>query len=339
MTAGRTLRPLHLFTDGEVLWAVDEFQPVAALLDAAGGALRGLVSWPRLPPPAPDESWQVLSAGPDLWVQPGTGAPVARIGPAGLLAAGYSAGRRLVAAESRGAWCAGPHPVPQLVTGPEFDPGPLPHDVVIVVGPDGEVRRIGVDRPVVDVHVTEDGVYLEVEDGPHVVTDLGAGLRQVSWRRAWLRIPGGPLPSYVEISEAVRPILPLRRIAGAPGELRRLDPGSVAIAGSAIDITGQCWPLPPEPVDAASYARSQRDRLGDVDGWTAGLTGSWPDTRLVIAFDHVDYPGIRLWRGVRLFDEIGRITPPDLAEVHLREDIETGNLPPAGDAVDGRLEV
>ncbi|GAA2851808.1 hypothetical protein Acy02nite_35490 [Actinoplanes cyaneus] len=74
MTPARTLRPLHLFTDGDVIWAVDEFQPVAALLDASTGTLRDLVSWPRLPPPPTIETWQVLGCGRDLWVQPGAGA-------------------------------------------------------------------------------------------------------------------------------------------------------------------------------------------------------------------------------------------------------------------------
>jgi hypothetical protein len=343
----RTLRPLHLFTDGDVIWAVDEFQPVAALLDAATGTLRDLVSWPRLPPPPTIETWQVLGCGRDLWVQPGAGAPIGRIGAAGLLAAGYSAGRSMVAVEPRGAWCLdGGGYRQQLVTSPDFEPGRLPHDQVIVVDPAGDVHRIDVDRPVRDVHLTEDGVYLQVDDAPHAMNDLGV-LWEVSWRRAWLRIPAGPLPSSVEIGVAARPVLPPPRKVGAPGELRRLDPESVAIPGG-IDITRHCWPLPPEPVDAGSYARSQRDRLGSRNPWwndsearnvTGELAGSWPHTRLVIGFDHADYPGVRLRRSVRLFDEAGRVDPPEFADVHLVEDLGTGRLPPPSAAVDGFLDV
>ncbi|MFI1990565.1 hypothetical protein [Actinoplanes sp. NPDC020271] len=200
MTPSRALRPLHLFTDGDVVWAVDEFQPVAAVLDASGGMLRDLVSWPRLPPPPLGETWQVLSYGPDLWVQPGEGGPVGRIGRTGLAAAGYSAGRLMVAVESRGAWCLNDGGFRQrLVHRPDHRPGPLPHDQVIVVNPAGDVHRLGMDRP--------------------------------------------------------------------------------------------------------------------------------------------DHPGIRLRRGVRLFDEAGRPDPPEFADIHLVEDIDTGRLPPAGAASGGFLDV
>lgn len=342
------LRSPHLFTDGELIWAVDAFQPVAALLDAATGALRDVVSWRSFPPPPLGETWRVTCSGSDLWVQPGARGPVGRIGPSGLLAAGYSAARSMVAVSSHGAWCVTDEFVQQLVTSPDYVPRRLPHDQVIVVGPDGSTSRVGVDRPVRDVHVTVDGVFLEVEDGPHSLRHLGADTWEVLWRRAFLRVPEGVLPPYLRSALIEAKTLP-RRLPS-----QRLDQASVP----PVDISAHCWPLGPAPVDADSYARSQRDRFSDLDhawhdvetgdsgpladgtsNWICDLDGSWPHTRLVITFSHRDYPGVRLRRSVPLFDEIGRIDPPEFADIHLMEDLDTGNLPPASAAVDGLLDV
>ena len=43
------MRPGFLLVVGDQLWAVDEFQPVAAVLDSDSGAVRWLVSGVELP--------------------------------------------------------------------------------------------------------------------------------------------------------------------------------------------------------------------------------------------------------------------------------------------------
>jgi hypothetical protein len=453
----RHLRPLFLDGDGDgdgdVVWAVDEFQPVAALLDATSGALVRLVSWPDLPPPSVGETVQVVAAASGLWVQPGPGAPVARIDRQGMVQGGYSAGRRLVAAEQRGAWCVGEQP--QLLTSdPQWTPEPLSSDAIFVIAANGDTRRVEVDRPVRAVHVAAEGgeavVYLVVDDAPHTVRELGASTWEVRWRQAWLRVPPGPVPArlYLADAEVERPVLPPRRAAGAqswhrgvadparagvragrrwwlagadlehsdafdrrlvltghregesqplridlgsghvramlggdtglwlavrrrvaggdssaaPVELLRVDAdsGSVStvMSGADFDVSGQCWPLGRPPIDAESYASYQRDRYAELDTawrqpvagttkplaehtsrWSSTLAGSWPETRLILSFDHRRYPGLRLRRRVRLFDELGRLDPPEFADIQLMEDIETGRIPPTGEAVDGLLDV
>ncbi|MEV6305614.1 hypothetical protein AB0M02_39790 [Actinoplanes sp. NPDC051861] len=432
--AGRLLRPVVLARDTGPLWAVDELQPVAALLDPRDGAVTRLVSWTGLPPPPAGESWRVLAAGDDLWVQPGPGGPVARVDPEGGVHAGYSAGRRLVAADARGAWCVDSQNDQVLVSDPEEEPGPLPGDQVIVVTGDGSVRRIEVDRPVRDVRAGGEAVHLVVDDEPHAVKPLGGSTWELTWRRAWMRVPPGPLPESLRLADAEvgKPSLPHATVLGehwihaeepegygvragdrrwvassrpgddrfvvfghaddgdpparadaGPGqalamvgtgtgvwismrrpdgtvEVVRLDPGTGAIgtALAKVDIGDHCWPMSSPPADAESYARYQRDCFTDLDNawhdlttgtstplaghtsrWESDLAGSWPDTQLVLSFEHQRYPGLRLRRRVRLFDELGRPTPPEFADIHLMEDIDTGSLPPAAGAVDGLLDV
>ena len=53
-------------------WALDAFQPVAAVLDPVTGRLRRVVSWQEQPPPPPGETWPpptALGAEDSSWVQ------------------------------------------------------------------------------------------------------------------------------------------------------------------------------------------------------------------------------------------------------------------------------
>lgn len=54
--------------------------------------------------------------------------------------------------------------------------------------------------------------------------------------------------------------------------------------------------------------------------------GSWPDTTLQITFAWTRRPGVRLRRVIPLYDELGRPEEPRYANVHLMEDLDTGNV-------------
>lgn len=71
----------------------------------------------------------------------------------------------------------------------------------------------------------------------------------------------------------------------------------------------------------------------------ARLVGSWPATQLERTFAFDGRPGLRLRRLVPLYDELGRIHEPEFTDIHLMEDLETGALPLAGEAVDGVVDV
>ena len=69
------------------------------------------------------------------------------------------------------------------------------------------------------------------------------------------------------------------------------------------------------------------------------MSGNGPSTQLEWTFAFEGYPGVRLRRRVPLFDELGRVTEPDYAAIHLMEDLDTLALPPAGAARDGILDI
>jgi hypothetical protein len=129
-----------------------------------------------------------------------------------------------------------------------------------------------------------------------------------------------------------------------PVAVRRLDPTSeyvdTVVPAGAVDITNACWPLPPAPSGVEDYAHAWRDRIAagaGQPGLLAELRRDWPDTELVLTFDHPELPSVRLRRSVPLFDELGRRAPPEYADVHLWEHLATQPLPlplPGQDVID-----
>lgn len=138
-----------------------------------------------------------------------------------------------------------------------------------------------------------------------------------------------------------------------PVELLRLDPASgqseVVLPADSLGITEHCWPRPGKPVEADSYAQHQLQafeglRIAGADDVSAELTGAWPHTAIRVSCTHTRRPGLRLVRLVPLFDELGRLRPPEQARFHLTEDLDDNwggahTLPPASEAVDGILQV
>ena len=121
-------------------------------------------------------------------------------------------------------------------------------------------------------------------------------------------------------------------------------------AAGSVDVSGQRRPVGPPPADLDSYVgywlRSWADESGRVEpadegmsNGRAAIVGNWPDTAVEVTFDWDRRPSLRLRRRLPLFDEVGRHTPPEYSDIHLTEDLATGQIPPAGDAVDGVLDV
>lgn len=150
--------------------------------------------------------------------------------------------------------------------------------------------------------------------------------------------------------------------SGGPVELSRIDTrdGSTEtlVPADSVDITAHCWPLPEKPADADSYAEYQRGQFDGLDAYwrpqsggplrplaeglgdcRSELVGTWPDTAVRISFTLERLPGVRLIRTIPIFDELGRQFPPEHAEIHLMEDLDTRAVPPVTDAVDGLLEM
>ena len=104
------------------LWAVDEFQPVAAVLDPRSGEVRDVVGWPDLPPPSVGAQWPdptVTGGGDRLWVQYDRAGAVLSVGRDGPGAAVWTDGLGLGVAGPGEVWCVPSPPVQQLVTDPD----------------------------------------------------------------------------------------------------------------------------------------------------------------------------------------------------------------------------
>ena len=161
--------------------------------------------------------------------------------------------------------------------------------------------------------------------------DLGVGRVRAAAAR------GGRLVVAVE-----RPRTPPWSRA-APVELLALDAArdghEALLAPDAVDVTRHCWPLVPEPLEAGSCAEQLRAAHDAPGTGRAQLVGSWPDTHLELTVTHDERPGVVLRRRVPLCDELGRVDPPRYADVHLEEDLATGDLPPLTAARDGVLDV
>ena len=128
-------------------------------------------------------------------------------------------------------------------------------------------------------------------------------------------------------------------------------------AADSLDVS---FTAPPLVALAAEQVREHvggvRSRFGQLDAFwrtpdgtlhplasgltqpTVAVVGDWPDTRLVITLTHSSRPGLRLRRTLALFDERGRPEEHEYADIHLMEDLDTGYLAPATEAVDGVLD-
>lgn len=203
----RFLRPGFLATVGDQLWAVDEFQPVAAVLDLGSGTLRRLVSWSELPaPPAtgPD-GWRIFGSTAGLWVQPSREGPVALISTEGMVQAYYTAGLGLCGATAAGAWCGPRRSRDELMRRPEKP------EKVLCLSSDGRTSTVMVDRPIRTLRTTSEGLYLRVRD------------ERGDAEENWLHLPtGASAPTWLTRAEHGD----ARPSASSPGGPWRTPPGS-----------------------------------------------------------------------------------------------------------------
>src|SRR4051794_6836020 len=212
MGAPRFLRPAILQLVAGELWAVDVLQPVAAVLDPASGAVRRLLSWPPLPPAAERRwqgEWRALSDGAALWVQAAPG-PAARVLPDGTVTVATvrttadPQGSRLAAAGPAGAWLVPGPPLQDITTDPTAPPPDGGWTPLLLAAPDGTVRVVVVEHPVLDVVGTPDGTVLAVDTGRGARRDLGAGHWSWEPEPTWLLVRAdAPVPDRISTVTAV----------------------------------------------------------------------------------------------------------------------------------------
>ena len=141
--------------------------------------------------------------------------------------------------------------------------------------------------------------------------------------------------------------------------------GALTVAGPGdaspreLRITLDCGPWMPQPqlpdgLDQRQFDQAQLDRLRGafLGGWHTSegrtepfidgvtfdmieLRGDFPDRAVVALFHSQDRPGIQFGRRWRLYDELGNPVDHEYADIHLMEDVVSGDggLPAAGDCV------
>lgn len=181
----RWLRPAALVATGDLLWAVDAVQPVAAVLRLPGGVLERVVSWPRVPPPPNLTIGRtVLGEGQSLWCQEQSGGwsvesgPLVRVGLDGLEVAAWTGGLPLRACSAGAAWCA-EWPRQELAHADEPRSSPARQGRLLRVGAGGAVVSVETEGLVRDVRDGPDGLHVDVDTGEARVRSLSAGPEEI----------------------------------------------------------------------------------------------------------------------------------------------------------------
>jgi hypothetical protein len=246
-------------------------------------------------------------------------------------------------------------------------PLPTPPTELVRVAPDGTRTVISVDHLVDDVR--REGTTLVVRyfpTGPRRVVhedDDGGG---------WWDVVYEPREVRVDVSSALPASIDTDALQSEPAAEEDEDAWEQAIDArearrapwlDRLDLDGvpdTRWPL--WDADEVSRARAV-DRLRAqfiglderVIVWTRDhpeprsapsdhrdvqvvTEGSWPDTEVVVSFEHTAVPFLRLRRRYRVFDASGRPLDWSDATTYLMEDIDTA-LPPRSRAVDGVLDI
>ncbi len=205
----RFLRPGWLIPFESGLWAIDEFQPVAAVLDLGSGAVRDVASWLELPPAAApcNSGPAVMSDGTSLWTQQQRSGPLLRVGPDGEYAAAWTDGLQLAACGPGEAWCTPPVPNQELLRGAAAQPMPLFGSGIsplLRVRADGRQDTVWIDRPIRAVSAADQALIVTVDDDPWQLRHLGADTYEVVRTRRYLSIPwASELPAYLNCELAI----------------------------------------------------------------------------------------------------------------------------------------
>ena len=193
LLAVRAFRPELLLPLGSDVWLVEEFQPVAVVIDPVTGVVRRAVSWAALPPPGPGElDRRVRHDRPALWVQHETGGPLARVGLDEIEVLVPTDGLGLVACGPDTAWCASPAADQELLDGQEASPTrALGPGRLLRATSDGQRASVDTEWPVRAVYAVVERLLVEVDLEPFTRRPLGAGMCELVRQTQWLSLAWG----------------------------------------------------------------------------------------------------------------------------------------------------
>ncbi|MFJ4296898.1 hypothetical protein [Curtobacterium sp. NPDC089689] len=207
-------------------------------------------------------------------------------------------------------------------TGPELVPGAYgsqdvvyrPREVVVDVS-DGLPTRIDTD--------TLDSV--PVEDP----AEYDADAADAAWERS------------VEEREARRtPWIDRLDLSGVDGtRWPRWDAGAVGRERSVARLVEEFTHLGDPVIGWSRGADGPRRIRSDYRDVRVEVEGAFPDTEVVVSFEHTAVPFLRLRRRYRVFDDTGRPVDHGYVTVYLEEEVATGHIPPRSAAADGVLDI
>ncbi|MGU3438126.1 hypothetical protein ACNHUS_34600 [Actinomycetes bacterium M1A6_2h] len=202
----RFLRPRYVFHACDLIWVVDESQPVAALFDPETAELVRLASWEKLPPPPPGTGPPTIVGDVGgLWVQNHRDGPLARIDAEGIAHAEFTEGHVLLAAGAAGAWChtIGNRPPDRTPTN-DRPPRPFRPSTILLARPGGGIDHIPVtDAAVVSIEADETWLYVGLEHhpwrrDPAAAHTAGRGSFEARFSSSVVRVPlNGPIPASI----------------------------------------------------------------------------------------------------------------------------------------------
>ncbi|GAA2779632.1 hypothetical protein [Saccharopolyspora taberi] len=269
MPERRFLRPRLLAAVDGALWVVDEFQPVAALVEPGTGTVREVVDWRSLAPPEPGHSAEIVTDGSRIWVQQGSS--VGWVDETGLRQAAEVGGTHLCAVGRGAAWCVDWHsPDPGRSPGPGIAPvpPPMPEGRLVIVAEDGPTRVIPVDRPAQHVEIRADGAYLEVHSEPPTATPVSSSGWTFTYHHDHLWFPA-EVPDRIEFADHAK---------------RDPGPGGLGWSGRGGAGSWLAWHSADEVTTDGLLASGLRWALGPLPEFAHGdrhpvvATGHDPDT-------------------------------------------------------------
>ncbi len=129
-------------------------------------------------------------------------------------------------------------------------------------------------------------------------------------------------------------------LAGVPGaDWSRTDPGGTVVERQVARLRAQFTGLDRPVLSWSRDTDGPMRRRSDYRDVEVTVEGDWPETVVVVAFEHTSVPFLRLRRRYRVHDDTGRPRDWGYATVHLDEDIGSGHIPPRSAAVDGVLDI
>ncbi|GAA5205633.1 hypothetical protein [Microbacterium kyungheense] len=220
-----------------------------------------------------------------------------------------------------------------------------------VLIPGGSSRIITTDRRIAFVMETDTSPRLILYSGAPAATTARLGGTTYSYRYASVAL-GDELPAEINIADDRFELFDEQELLRAMGNVapRPLDvaPIESPIPWSLIHLSTA------EQNAAVASTLREFDHLASYwhgqDGRTSPLSrglgdprvepvGEWPHTRVEVSFTHPHFPGGRLRRTLRVFDEAGRVRPSMYASIHLMEDLDTSALPDPANAHNGVLDI